>query len=254
MRSMLHLLIQSLFLQISFRSLCNKQFLGSLESCACTWLQKHLFHIQKITHIFVKHGIIHSKFSAEQRHHHTAYESGWTSNCQSVCCGQSGQPYILYTDLVMKSGDHTKCHTRSLYRLCKEAVDRIAKYFFQTKGHTARRTSYSTGDIYKQRMILIHFDLLLFQLFCQTFGSYRIPKKKIFGIFIIYKITLRVLIRQFPSVFHSFAVIRLIFHDGHTMRPEQILLPLLGICRHMYNDCKSYCRTHNTDAHTKITS
>mgnify|MGYP000480112440 CR=1 FL=1 len=71
----------------------------------------------------------------------------------------------------MKSCHNAQSHTGGLYRLCKEAVDKITKDLLQAEGNASWSASYATGQVNKQRMGTIYNNIHDIQLLFQTSGS-----------------------------------------------------------------------------------
>ena len=86
--------------------------------------------------------------------------------------GESGKPYILDANLIVKSGRHAKDHARSLGGLYKEHMHMIPPYLLQAKRHAARSPAYAAGNIDKERMLFIHLDAQFFYLSDQALCGY----------------------------------------------------------------------------------
>ena len=184
--------------------------------------------------------------------HHFINQLRCTADRQSVRLRLSGQPKILHTDPAALFRCKRSHHARRLYRLDEKAMHEVTPYLLQAKCNTARRSAHSARKVNKQRMCRIHGNLLLLHLLFEPFSGHRIPKKQILRVLIIHKIAFRIRIRKLPPLDHGSSVVICIFLNGNSSGAQQLLLPLLCICRHVHNGLIAKCGTHNADAHSKI--
>ena len=196
--------------------------------------------------------VLDGKITAEERQDKLAYKARLTADSQPVRLGIAGQPDILHGNIVKEPRHHAQKHARRLSRLHKEAVHMLAKKLLQAEGNAARGTSYAARQINKQRMLLIHHNLLGCQLAHQHLGRHRITQKQLLGMFIIHKIAALVRLGPGPAFLHSLAVVALVFNDGHALAAEQILLPLPGIAGHVDNGLEAQSRPHDADGQPQV--
>ena len=196
--------------------------------------------------------VFYRKCPVQHMTHHFINQLRCTADRQSVCFCLSGQSKILYTDTAAFIRCQRGCHARRLYRLDKKAMHRISPDLLQPKRNAARCSAHSAREVHKQRMCRIHGNLLLLHLLFEPFPGHRIPKKQIIRVLIIHKIAFRIRIRKLPPLDHGSSVVVCIFLNGNSSGAQQLLLPLLCICRHVHNGLIAKCGTHNADAHSKI--
>lgn len=139
-----------------------------------------------------------------------------------------------------------------MHRFRKKAVHRIPEYIFQPQGNAARRASHAAGQVNKQRMITVHGDLFIRQLFFQPERGGGIAQKQSRGMFVIHKITVFIRVGQRPALFDRSAVISLIFFYNNPFAPEEIFFPLPGVRGHMHHCPIADGCAHNADAQSQI--
>ena len=101
-------------------------------------------------------------------------------------------------------------------------------------------------------MLPVHRDLLLRQLARQPLRGHGIAQEEVPGVLIIHEIARRVGVGKRPAVLHRLAVVGGIFDDLDPAAAEQVLLPLLGVGRHVHDDPKADRRAHDPDAHAQV--
>ena len=98
---------------------------------------------------------------------------------QAVCLCLPGQANVLHADIAVKPGCDAKDHTAGLHRFFIENMHIVSVKELQPKGHSARRAADSAGKVYKQRMLIVYFDLVLFQLLSEAQCRHGVSQEQI---------------------------------------------------------------------------
>ena len=195
--------------------------------------------------------IAHGMDAAEQGGHHAPDEGRGATHRQAIGAGAIVQPDILHRDAVMFAGQHAQQHAGGADRFSEEAVHGVTEDLLEAVGHATRSAADATGQIDAERVAGIHRDALRRELLREAAGRRGVAHEQIPRAFIIDEVGVG-LLRFLAPRGDGLAVIPAVLHDLRAPGAQQVLLPLLGIRRHVHGDAKAEPRAHDADAEPQI--
>ena len=94
--------------------------------------------------------------------------------------------------------------------LSEKDMDIRTEDFLKPEGHATRRAADTTRNVDEDRMCRVRMDASLFKLTDQALDADRVAEKQIRGVFIIDKVTARVIRCFFTSFWSRCQVVRLV--------------------------------------------
>ena len=198
--------------------------------------------------------IIYGEEPVHQTLHGLAHESRWAPTGQAVGCSHIIDSEVLNAYLIVQTSVGAQEHGWAMGWLSKDAMHSITEDRLEPESHTARRATDAAGQVDKERIILVHSNIIGTQLARQTPSSYSIAQEEGGGILIIDEVSHGIGLGLFPARRNCDRIVRLIFIDMNTIGAKLVFFPLSCIRRHMHTGIKAQSCTHDADGQPKVTS
>ena len=110
------------------------------------------------------------------------------------------------------------------------------------EGHAARRAADTTRNVDEDRMCRVRMDVSLFKLTDQALDADRVAEKQIRRVFIIDKVTARVIRCFLASLRDRDLIVAWIFDYRYAFAAQEVFFPLTRVRRHVHSDLNRVSR------------
>ena len=136
--------------------------------------------------------------------------------------------------------------------LSEKDMDIRTEDFLKPEGHATRRAADTTRNVDEDRMYRVRMDASLFKLTDQALDADRVAEKQIRGVFIIDKVTARVVRCFAASLRDRDLIVAWVFDYRHAFAAQEVFFPLTRVRGHVHSDLKTEFRADDADRKTEV--